>query len=152
MSTSVQDRLSTAANSDAISNLSPEFIKARDDFAAWYDAKSEDMQELIDEISDRTHFIIDEDEYDEFIAELDAYNIPDASTFEDAFYGEFEGYGERILTEFAEQFADDLGLDSNIPEDFKACIDYNQYWYYSLQHDFVEIEFKGNTYFFNRNY
>lgn len=132
--------------------LSPEFIAARDAFAAWYDNKSEDIQSLIDEISDRTHFIIDEDEYDAFIDELESHGIEDSDTFVDAFYGEFEGYGERILTEFAEQFADDLGLDSNIPEDFKACIDYNQYWYYALQHDFFTIEFKGNTYFFNNNY
>ena len=62
--------------------LSPEFIKAREDFASWYDSKTEDMQALIDEISDRTYFIIDEDEYDAFISELGDYGITDASSFE----------------------------------------------------------------------
>ena len=132
--------------------LSPEFIKAREDFAAWYDAKSEDTQAFIDEISDRTSFIIDEDEYDDFIETLDDYGITDASTFEDAFWGEWEGYGENILTHFAEQWCDDVGVTSGIDNSFVNCIDYNQYWYYAMQYDFNVVEFKGNTYFFSNNY
>ena len=152
MTTSVQDRLSTAANSDTISNLSPEFIKARDDFAAWYDAKSEDMQSLIDEISDCTCFIIDEDEYDEFIAELDAYDITDASSFEEAFMAEYEGTSDRVLELFAEQFCDDLGYTNGLHDLLRGAVDYETVWYQSLQHDFFTIEFKGNTYFFTRHY
>lgn len=129
-------------------NLSPEFIKAREDFATWYDSKSEDEQELIDEISDRTSFIIDEDEYDEFLKELDdCYSITTASDFEDAFEGEFEGTGERVTTEFAENFVDSCGYSLE-PEWLSYCIDYSMVWSTTLQYDFSEIEYKGNTYFF----
>ena len=125
--------------------LSAEFIKAREDFAAWYDAKHEDEQALIDEISDRTSYIIDEDEYDKFIEELDSYGI------EDAFYGEIEGTGERVTTEFAEQLVEDMGYSIQ-PEFIANCIDYQLVWYSALRYDFNAVEFGGNTYFFSNNY
>ena len=88
--------------------LSPQFIKAREDFANWYDNKSEETQELIDEISDRTYYIIDEDEYDGFMGELSSYGITTAEQFQDAFRGEHEGHGERVCAEFAEQWVDEI--------------------------------------------
>ena len=127
--------------------LSPEFIKAREDFATWYDSKSEDYQALIDEIADRTNFIIDEDEYDTFIEELANYGINDATDFMDAFHGEYEGYGERLFAEFSEQFVDDCGYSMS-PEFLTNCIDWELVWYSALRYDFQTIEFKGNTYFF----
>ncbi len=130
-----------------MTKLSAEFIKAREDFAAWYDAKSEDMQALIDEISDRTSYIIDEEEYDAFIEELSNYGINDASEFEDSFEREFEGYGERVTTEFAEELVDECGVNIE-PEFIRGCIDYQLVWYSSLRFDYNEVEFKGNTYFF----
>ena len=132
--------------------LSPEFIKARDAFAAWYDAKDDDMQAFIDEIADQTHYIIDEDEYDAFIAELSDYGITNAETFNDAYQGEFDGYGENVLTNFTETFCEDTGILGSLNEIVEHCLDYNQVWYYAFQHDFFTIEFKGNTYFFCRNY
>ena len=135
------------------STLSPEFIQARENFAAWYDAKSEDEQLLIDEISDRTSFIIDEDEYDEFIKELADYGITDASTFEDAFASEIEGYGERVLGEFAEAWCDGTSMLAELDNDaIVHCIDWNQYWYYAMQYDFIVIEVNCNTYFFYNHY
>ena len=131
--------------------LSAEFIKARDDFAHWYDSKSEEQQELIDEISDRTCFIIDEDEYDAFISELEDESITTAEEFMDAFFGECEGIGERVTTEFTEQYLDDCGMIDNIPDIIQGCIDYQLVWYSTLRYDFYDMEFKGNTYFFNRN-
>ena len=132
-------------------NLSPEFIKAREDFAAWYDAKSEDEQEFIDEISDRTSFIIDEDEYDEFIEELADYGITTASQFEDAFNGEWEGTGDRITALFAEDLVDGCGYSIE-PEFIANCIDWQLVWYSALRFDYNAIEFKGNTYFFSNHY
>ena len=132
--------------------LSPEFIKAREDFAAWYDAKSEDIQSLIDTISDRTYYIIDEDEYDEFLDELDSYGITDACKFDEAFSGEFEGTGEHVLTEFAEQFCEDTGILGSLSDIAENCIDYNQVWYYAFQHDFFTLTFRGKTYIFSRHY
>ena len=127
--------------------LSPEFIKAQKDFATWYDSKSEEYQALIDEISDRTYYIIDEEEYDMFIEELANYGINDASDFEDAFSGEREGYGERVFSEFSEEFVSDCGY--TIEPDFIAnCIDWEQVWYSEIRYDYQTIEFKGNTYFF----
>lgn len=129
------------------SNLSPEFIKAREEFAAWYDAKYEETQELIDAISERTYFIIDEDEYDAFLEELANHGINDVQSFEDAFQAEYEGYGERVYGEFSEQLIEDCGYTIQ-PEFIANCIDWEQVWYSSLRYDYNAIDFKGNTYFF----
>ena len=85
-----------------INKLSEKFMKSSIDFAKWYDKKPEAIQELIDEISSRTYFIIDEDEYDEFINLLAEYDITTAEQFESAFQGEYEGYGQDVLTKFTE--------------------------------------------------
>ena len=130
-----------------VDNLSEEFMKERLDFAAWYDSKSEDTQLLIDEISDRTYYIIEENEYDQFIEELANYGINDASQFEDAFEREVEGHGERVFSEFSEELIESCGY--TIEPDFIAnCIDWELVWYSTLRYDYQTIEFKGNTYFF----
>ena len=131
-----------------VNNLSEGFMKARLDFATWYDGKTEEQQELIDEISDRTYCIIDEEEYDAFIEELKGYGITTAEQFSDAFRGEYEGTGDSVSTKFTEEYCDDCGLTYNIPELFQNAIDYELVWYQSFQYDFSTIEFKGNTYFF----
>ena len=116
-------------------------------FEVWYDSKSEEYQLLIDEISDRTSYIIDEDEYDAFIEELANYGINDVSQFEDAFEAEWEGYGERVFSEFSEELMESFGC--NIEPDFvRGCIDWELVWYSALRYDYNTIEFKGNTYFF----
>ena len=127
--------------------LSPEFIKAREDFATWYDSKYEETQSLIDEISDRTYFIIDEDEYDAFIEELANHGINDANSFEDAFEGEHEGYGDRVFAEFSEELVESCGYTIE-PEFITNCIDWQRVWHSTLSYDYQTIEFKGNTYFF----
>lgn len=132
--------------------ISPEFIAAREAFAAWYDSKDADTQELIDSIAARTSFIIDEDEYDAFISLLNAdLNITTADQFEDAFAGEYEFTGEHITSKFAEDFSDDLYPSDDLPEIYRYAIDYQLVWYSTLRYDFYDVEFKGNTYFFNRN-
>jgi len=128
--------------------LSPQFIKAREDFANWYDNKPEEIQELIDEIADRTSFIIDEDEYDEFIEVLSDYGITTAEQFEDRFRGEWEGYGQQVYAQFAEEWCDDTGLNADVPDLFVSAIDYEQVYYQSLQYDFNDVDFRGNRYFF----
>jgi len=116
-------------------------------FEAWYDAKSDDTQLLIDEISDRTYYIIDEEEYDSFIEELANYGINDASQFEDAFEREVEGHGERVFAEFSEELIESCGYTIE-PEFIANCIDWELVWYSSLRYDYQTVEFKGNTYFF----
>ena len=116
-------------------------------FENWYDAKSEDTQLLIDEISERTYYIIDENEYDSFIEELANYGINDAESFEDRFSGEREGYGERVFSEFSEELVSDCGYTIE-PEFIRNCIDWELVWYSELRYEYQSIEFKGNTYFF----
>ena len=128
--------------------LSPEFINAREDFAFWYDAKSEEMQLFIDSISERHYCIIDENEYDSLLEELANYGINDASEFEDAFSGEREGYGERVFSEFTEELMNDIGYTIE-PEFIANCIDWQLVWYSALRYDYQTIEFNGNTYFFH---
>lgn len=130
-----------------VNNLSEEFMKSRIDFAAWYDAKYEETQELIDAIAERTNYIIEEDEYDSFIEELANHGINDMQSFEDAFQAEYEGYGERVYGEFSEQLIEDCGYTIQ-PEFIANCIDWEQVWYSSLRYDYNAIDFKGNTYFF----
>jgi len=120
-------------------------------YEQWYDSKDADTQALIDEIHDRTSFIIDEDEYDAFISLLADLDIKDAGQFEDAFAGEYEFTGEHILSKFAEDFSDDLYPSDDLPEIYRYAIDYQIVWYSALRYDFYDMEFKGNTYFFNRN-
>ena len=122
-------------------------------YEQWYDSKDADTQELIDEIHESTSYIIDEDEYDAFISMLDAdLNITTAQQFCDAFSGEWMGVGDRITSEFTEQFCDDVYGNDSLPEIYRNAIDYQLVWYQSLRYDYYDLEFKGNTYFFNRNY
>ena len=135
-----------------INQLSDKFMKTRIDFSKWYDKQPEEKQYLIDEISDRTHFIIDEDEYDEFIEHLAEYDITTAEQFESAFCGEFEGYGQHILNEFTENLVDDLGYLDQVPDMLKHAIDYELVYHQTLQYDYFDFQFRENTYIFSRNY
>ena len=135
-----------------MTTLSPAFVASSVRFERWYDSKDADTQELIDEISDRTHFIIDEAEYDAFISMLDSdLSITTAEQFANAFYGEQEGVGDHITTKFTEEFCDDLYPTDDLPHIYQCAIDFELVWYQSLRYDFYDLEFKGNTYFFNRN-
>jgi hypothetical protein len=131
--------------------LSPEFIKAREEFAKWYDEKPEEVQFLIDEIADRTSFIIDEADYDEFIVTLADYGIETSQQFEDAFEAEHEGYGEHIYAKFAEDFYENTGLALDVPEALFRAIDWELVYYNSVQYDFMDFDFKGNRYFFRNS-
>ena len=121
-------------------------------FEQWYDSKDADTQELIDEISDRTNFIIDEDEYDTFITLLDmTMSITTAEQFADAFYGEWESVGDHVTTKFTEEWCEEVYPTDDMPDLYRNAIDFELVWYQSLRYDFYDLEFKGNTYFFNRN-
>jgi len=122
-------------------------MQAQADYETWYDSKSEDTQLLIDEISDRTSYIIEEDEYDAFIEELANHGINDALQFEDAFNGELDGYGERVTSEFAEELVESCGYKIE-PAFIAGCIDWQLVWHSAFRFDYQAVEFKGNTYFF----
>ena len=131
--------------------LSPEFVTARDAFAAWYDSKDADTQELIDAISDRTYFIIEEQDYDRFIDLLKDEGIESAMDFEDRFEVELEGYGDHQLAEYAEQMLDDCGYLSDLPEMFRNYIDFEAMWNGLLRFDYSEWQFQENTYLFRNH-
>ena len=120
-------------------------------YEQWYDSKDADTQELIDEIHDRTNFIIDEDEYDAFIDELKDEGITTASEFEDRFYGEWESVGDHVTSNFSEQLMEDVYPSHDLPDIYRYAIDFELVWYQSLRYDFYDMEFKGNTYFFHRH-
>ncbi len=127
--------------------VSAEFKKAREDFATWYDNKDEATQELIDEIADRTYYIIDEEEYDDFIEELDDEGITSAEDFTDRFEAEFEYKSELI--DWVESHLSDCGYLSDVPEFIKNHIDYQSVWECEMRYDYSLIEYNGKTYLFN---
>ena len=121
-------------------------------YEQWYDSKDADTQALIDEIHESTSFIIDEDEYDAFIEMLDSHvGITTAEQFCDAFSGEWEGVGDHITTKFTEEWCEDVYPTDDMPDIYRNAIDFELVWYQSLRHDYYDMDFKGNTYFFNRN-
>ena len=131
--------------------LSPAFVASSVRFERWYDSKDAVTQELIDEISDRTYFIIEEHEYDAFINELKDEGITNAEEFSDRFYGEYEGVGDHITTNFTEEWCEDVYPTDDMPDLYRNAIDFELVWYQSLRYDFYDMEFKGNTYIFYRH-
>jgi len=132
--------------------VSPEFISVRDAFALWYDALDTDKQELVDSISERTHYIIEEQEYLDFIALLDEeYGIQCAMDFEDKFEAEFAGYGDSQLAEYAENMVIDSGYLDRVPDFLKNHIDFEAVWNCELRYDYSEIQFNENTYLFRNH-
>ena len=117
-------------------------------FEQWYDSKDAATQELIDAISDRTYFIIEEQDYDRFIDLLKDEGIESASDFEDRFEVELEGYGDRPLAEYAEQLIADCGYLSSIPDLLRNHIDWESVWNSDLRYDYSEVQFQENTYLF----
>ena len=132
--------------------LSPEFVSARDAFAAWYDSKDAATQELIDSISDRTYFIIEEQDYDRFINMLDEdYGITSAMDFEDKFEREIEGYGDHHLADYAEELVEECGYLERTPDFLRNCIDWEAVWNSWLRFDYYEVQFQENTYLFRNH-
>ncbi len=123
-------------------------------YTAWYDAKTEEVQELIDSISDMTSNIVEEAEYDSFIEELDSYGIDNASTFEEAYSGCYEGSGlTSAEAEFCQELCSDCGYIevNDLPSFLANHIDWQAVWDCELRHDYFTIE-AGSTYFFSAHF
>ena len=132
--------------------LSPEFISARDAFALWYDALDTDKQELVDSISERTHYIIDEQEYLDFIDLLDEeFGIQCAMDFEDKFEAEFEGYGDNQLAEYASNMVHECYEMQGVPTFVLNHVDWEAVWNCELRYDYSEVQFNENTYLFRNH-
>ena len=102
-----------------MSKYTREVMTAIELFAAWYEEKPEEVQRLIDEVSNGTSFVIDEDEYDCFISELAKLGINDAAVFESRFIEELTGIG---------------GHDE--PADYELMLEFNgnSYLFYDQNH------------------
>ena len=132
--------------------LSPEFVAARTAFAAWYDNLSETKSELVDSICERTHYITEEQEYEDFMTLLDEeFGITTAIDFEDKFEAEFAGYGDSQLEEYAENMVTECYDVSYLPDFITNHIDWKAVWNCELRYDYSEVQFNENTYLF-RNY
>ena len=132
--------------------LSPQFVAARDAFAAWYDALDSDKRELVDSIAERTYYITEEQEYLDFIELLrDEYGIETAVDFEDKFEAEFAGYGDGLLAEYAANMVEESGYLDRVPDFLKNHIYWEAVWNCELRYDYSEVQFNENTYLF-RNY
>ena len=134
-----------------VQNIAAMSGSERDAFAAWYDAKTEEVQELIDSISDMTSDIIDEADYDSFMKELDDNGIETAEQFKDAYAGQYDSGAI-----FAEQLCDELGYLSSyapagpIPDFILSHIDWQAVWDCELRHDYTMSDVGG--YFFSRHF
>ena len=136
-----------------MTTLSPAFVASNVRFENWYDSKDADTQELIDEIAESTSFVIDEAEYDAFIAMLDNdLSITTAEQFCDAFIGEWMGVGDHTNAKFTEEWCEDVFPTDDIPDLYRYAIDFELVWHQSLRYDLYAMEFKGNTYYFHHNY
>ena len=144
--------LSTQTHSHMTATLSPSFVAARTAFAAWYDNLSETKSELVDSICERTYYIIEEQEYEDFMTLLDEeYGITTAMDFEDKFEAEFAGYGDSQLAEYAENMVSECYNLRGIPEFVKSHIDWEAVWNCELRYDYSEVQFNENTYLFRNH-
>ena len=119
-------------------------------FETWYDAKSEETQLLIDEIADRTTYILEEDDYDAFVEELAKIGINNDSDFAGDWCQEVEGHREHVFADFSEQLINDCGYTIE-PDFIVDCIDWLKVWETRISKEYLAIEFKENTYFFKKN-
>lgn len=118
-------------------------------FDAWYESKSEEIQRLIDEIADRTSFILEEDDYDAFVEQLANIGINSVNEFEHAWCQEVEGHGEHVIADFVEQFIEACGYTIE-PDFIVDCIDWFKVWETRISKEYLAIEFEENTYIFKK--
>ena len=124
--------------------------RATDSFEAWYDAKSEDEQLLIDEINDRIYEGFDEEEYEQFIKLLrDDIGIITADNLSDALWYQSDTF--KPEAEFAEHIYTEVNC-YDIPDEIQGCIDWQLVWDTAYQFDFSSFEFGDYTYFFHNNF
>ena len=132
--------------------LSPQFVAARDAFAAWYDALDSDKRELVDSIAERTYYITESEEYLSFIDMLDEeFGITTAIDFEDKFEAEFEGYANGSLAEYASNLVTECYEMSGVPTFVLNHVDWEAVWNCELRFDYSEIQFNENTYLFRNH-
>ena len=86
----------------------------------------------------------------EFImSELSDYGVETEDQVDDAYYGCYPS-----VEAFCEDMVDDCyhHLIDALPTFLQTAIDYELVWHQSMRHDFFEVYYNGDYYFFNRNF
>ena len=120
--------------------------------STWLDTLTEQDQELYDMIEDRCPEFetLDGEQCREFMDLLADYGITTAQQFEDAYFYQL-GYAHD-LSHYRE-FLEYLVIDLNGQELPKfLVIDWQSSWERNYCHDFFDIEFDGQVYFFFKNF
>ena len=115
----------------------------------WYDTLTEQDQELYDMIEDRCPEFekLDGEMCREFMDSLADHGITTAQQFEDAYYYQLSyAHDESHYGEFVEYLVTEVDCQE-LPE--FLVIDWQQSWYSNYRHDFMDIEFDGEVYFFH---
>lgn len=127
-------------------NPSTVLPRATESFEAWYNAKTEDEQLLIDEINDRISTCFDEKDYDRFIGLLDDLGITTADNLSDALFYQTDKYNAE--EEFAEYLYTEISC-KDLPNEIQGCIDWQLVWDTAYRFDFSDFKFDDTTYFFH---
>ena len=120
--------------------------------ATWYDNLALVDQELYDMIEDRCPEFtkLNGELCQEFMDTLSDYGIKTADDFESAFFASFDyAHDESHYGEFVEYLVTEVLCDP-LPE--YLIIDWQASWYQNYRHDFIDIEFDGEVYFFHAHF
>ena len=115
----------------------------------WHDTLTEQDQELYDMIEDRCPEFekLDGEQCREFMDLLADHGITTAQQFEDAYWYQLSySHDESHYGEFVEYLVTEVDCQQ-LPE--FLVIDWQQSWYANYRHDFMDIEFDGEVYFFH---
>mgnify|MGYP004177043445 CR=1 FL=1 len=116
----------------------------------WYESKSLLVQALVDLICQRTSFVLKEAEIDRFLLMLADYGIKSENEFADSFFGEYEGNEDDVLQQFVQDWC--ALAKGCLPKQLLKQNNSAKLWHELIQFDFHRFVFKGNTYFFKRNF
>jgi len=111
---------------------------------------TKEQQVLFDYVQDIIEYVDDE-----LIEELDSYGIETVEQFEDAFAGQYDGYGSTSPeAQFTEELVSDCGyLEGDLPSFISNHIDYQSIWDCELIHDYFTIEHRDtSSLFFSRHF
>ena len=120
--------------------------------ADWYDNLAIVDQELYDMIEDRCPEFekLDAEQCQEFMNMLSDYGIKTADDFESAYFTQFSyAHDESHYGELVEYCVTEIDC-KELPE--FLVIDWQASWYQNYRHDFIDIEFDGEVYFFFANF
>jgi len=120
--------------------------------ADWFDNLALVDQELYEMIEDRCPEFtkLDHEQCQEFMDALSDYGIYTADDFESAYLTSLSStYDESHYGEFVEYVVTELNCQE-LPE--YLVIDWQSSWERNYRHDFFDIEFDGEVYFFFANF